>query len=417
MNKTYQASITIELNQKKVKNAKLVVVHPHTKQRGLLTSIFVDELGEGLYYYAAKAGQEYLEDFVHGLVEQFAKAIEGFGSRTRAALDAGGEAVALANALSADLQAVSGDKYGLWLDDLDRVRIGEEDVAFFTTISNALPDHAKLIICTRQMPQHPWRALLEAEGTVILSDYNIPDASKEDLPLLEVYALGAGNALINGEPILSWDGALPRNLFFFFVDRPLVTRDEVFATFWPDLSVKEATNVFHVTKRKISERLDHELTSYNSGFYIPSGQMKVHYDVVEFLQAIEDASTLDDDEAVKYYRRAIDLYRGGFLSGLNIEWAVERRYALKSSYAQALIALGRICKKQGKDEEALGYFLRALHETPEREDIHREVMKLYVKLGRPEDAKAQYQRLAAELKADLDILPSRESRELFESIG
>ena len=32
---------------------------------------------------------------------------------------------------------------------------------------------------------------------------------------------------VNGTPITNWDGALPRNLFFFFMDHPLVTRDEM----------------------------------------------------------------------------------------------------------------------------------------------------------------------------------------------
>ena len=79
-------------------------------------------------------------------------------------------------------------------------------------------------------------------------------------PQLEVYAFGRGHALVNGLPITNWDGALPRNLFFFFMDHPLVTRDEIFETFWPDLSVKEATNVFHVTKRKITERISMKIS-------------------------------------------------------------------------------------------------------------------------------------------------------------
>ncbi|MBN1287128.1 MAG: bacterial transcriptional activator domain-containing protein [Anaerolineae bacterium] len=378
--------------------------------------MFVDKFDKSLFYYTAKDGQDELTTYLRGMVGQFAEAIEGFGGKTRAALDASNhDPAALAHALAEDLTA-AGEHYGLWFDELDRMRIGEDNITFFQNLAAALPDGSQLILCTRQLPQRPWRDLLVAESTVILNDYDVPIESEEGKPLLEVYALGAGNALINGEAITSWDGALPRNLFFFFVDRPLVTRDEVFATFWPDLSVKEATNVFHVTKRKISERLDHELTSYNSGFYIPSGQMDVHYDAVEFLEAIEQASTLSDEEAFKNYRHALNLYRGDFLSGLDMDWAVERRQALKTSYAQALIALGRICKRQDRNEEALGYFLRALHETPEREDIHREVMALYVKLGRPTDAKAQYRRLAAELQADLGISPSRESRELYESI-
>jgi DNA-binding SARP family transcriptional activator len=415
MSASHQTDISFQLNKARAKGVRLVVIHPHTKHRGPLASIFVETFGDQLYYYAAQDGQNKLVDFVGGLVEQFAQAVDGFGAKTRAALDAkGDDAKALAKALVADMGA--GGKYALWLDELDRVRISDGFIAFFKAVGKALPDGGKLILCTRQLPHHPWQELLAEDDTVILNDYEHPIESEQDRPLLEVYALGAGNALINGEAITSWDGALPRNLFFFFVDRPLVTRDEVFATFWPDLSVKEATNVFHVTKRKISERLDHELTSYNSGFYIPSGQMKVHYDAVAFLESIEQASTLSDEEAIKRYHHAIDLYRGDFLSSLKMEWAAERRQALKGAYAQALIALGRIHKAEEKSVEALGYFLRALHETPEREDIHREVMSLYVALGRNEDAKAQYRRLEEELDAELGISPSRESRELFESI-
>jgi DNA-binding SARP family transcriptional activator len=64
----------------------------------------------------------------------------------------------------------------------------------------------------------------------------------------------------------------------------------------------------------------------------------------------------------------------------------------------------------------LGYFIRSLRETPEREDIHREIMSLYLKLGRKEDARAQYRNLVEMLRSNLGISPSRETQELFKLI-
>ncbi len=421
MSISYATDLGFQTHKERSKKTRLIVIHPHTKHRGPLTALFQEEFGKAFYYYAARPGQDKPEAFAKALVDWFAQVVEGFGAKTRAA--SGADVTALAQALVADFSALAGGRFGLWMDELDHIGVTKAFTGFLKALTEALPTGARLILSTRQLPHDPWMALFDATQAVVLHDFEHPPTLSEqaevseDMPALEVYALGAGNALIDGRPIISWDGALPRNLFFFFVDRPLVTRDEVFATFWPDLSVKEATNVFHVTKRKISERLNHELTSYNSGFYIPSGQMRVHYDATAFLEAIEQASTLPDSEAAKRYRYAIDLYRGDFLTGLKMEWAVERRQALKGAYAQALIALGRICKNQGRNEEALGYFLRALHETPEREDIHREVMSLYAQLGRGEDAMAQYRRLEEELQAQLSIAPSRESRELFEQIA
>src|SRR5215813_9930867 len=141
-------------------------------------------------------------------------------------------------------------------------------------------------------------------------------------PQLEVYSLGRGYALVNGQPITNWDGALPRNLFFYFMDRNLVTRREIFEVFWPDLSVKEATNVFHVTKRKISERIgmkiqpegNYELTQYSGGFYVPGDKLVRHYDVNDFQAAIERAMiTADEDEEERLLLQAVEYYKADYL--------------------------------------------------------------------------------------------------------
>src|SRR6185436_12766505 len=130
-------------------------------------------------------------------------------------------------------------------------------------------------------------------------------------PHLEVYGFSGGSVFMNGLPVESWDGPLPRNLFYYFVDHPMVTRDELFETFWPELPTKEATNVFHVTKRKISERLGFELTAYSGGFYRPSGQMAVHYDVRNF-ETLLGAVSFEDEELTEVppaWYSAIHLYR------------------------------------------------------------------------------------------------------------
>jgi len=205
----------------------------------------------------------------------------------------------------------------------------------------------------------------------------------------------------------------------------LVTRDDIFATFWPKLSIKEATNVFHVTKRKISERItmkvtgggDYELTQYASGFYMPSDRVIRHYDVSDFQEAVEQAAiSLDRREEEQLYRRAVDLYKASFLETVEMSWTVERRNHLRLLHAQALIGVGRICRDQNQPQEAIGFFTRSLKEIPEREDIHREVMKLYIALGMPEDARNQYRCLEQLLNERLGVAPSEETRKLLETI-
>jgi two-component SAPR family response regulator len=285
----------------------------------------------------------------------------------------------------------------------------------------------QITFSSRLLTYQPWYDMV-AQGTAVVlgTEFRRNDVmftvEETPKPQLEVYALGRGYALVNGQMITNWDGALPRNLFFFFMDHPLVTRDEIFQTFWPDLSVKEATNVFHVTKRKITERLSmkvsetgsYELTQYSSGFYMPSEKIVRHYDVSDFEDAVEKATmSTDEREEVALLMRAIDLYKAPFLQQIEMKWVAERRATLRQQYATALIGMGRIWKRRGDDQRTLGYFTRALKEMPEREDIHREVMNIYYKMGMNDDARAQYRRLEQILRETLNIGPSRETRELI----
>jgi len=302
---------------------------------------------------------------------------------------------------------------------------------FIRALVGALPDNVQIAFSSRLLTYQPWYDMVARGEAIVLGT----DQRKDDMmftveaqpkPQLEVYGFGRGHALANGMPITNWDGALPRNLFFFFMDHPLVTRDEIFETFWPDLSVKEATNVFHVTKRKITERIsmkitedgNYELTQYNSGFYMPSDKVVRHYDVGDFQEAVDKALVAGSEkEEVALLSRAIDIYKAPFLQTIEMKWVVERRETLRQLYAQALIGMARIYNRHNEDQRAIGFFTRALKETPEREDIHRQVMNLYLKLDMPDDALMQYRKLEQVLSDTLRIAPSRETRELYEQIS
>jgi len=360
---------------------------------------------------------------------EFGEALAHFGSNLNTALQQD-EPAAYGEALAADLAAHSDHPIVLFIDELDRMPLDDAMREFVRALVASLPGHVQLAVSSRLLTYAPWydfvqQGIASVMGTEFRSDNGMFTLDENPRPQLEVYSLGRGYAIVNGRHITNWDGALPRNLFFYFMDHPLVTRDEIFETFWPDLSVKEATNVFHVTKRKISERIsmqvmdgkNYELTQYSGGFYMPSEKVIRHYDVAYFQDAIERSMTaMKDEEEEHLLMQAIDLYRAPFLQTVDMRWANDRRDHLRQLYAQALISMGRIHKRRENREHALGFFVRALKETPEREDIHREVMNLYLQLGMVADARMQYQTLERILRDTLGIGPSRETRELFDTI-
>lgn len=310
--------------------------------------------------------------------------------------------------------------FTLVIDAYDRTRAEDVD-KFILEVADNLNANHRIVVRSRTLPSgllnhngSHFRAMIPYSPDKLLVDYTSTPANHN---ILEVRSLGPGRALIDGRSMEKWDGLLPKCLFFYMVDRAMTTRNDIFETFWPNLKKHEATNVFHVTKRKISEILGQDLTTYGSGFYRIADNIEVFYDVVTFQEAVQNAAVLDDDEeAIAMYQDAIRLYRGPFLSTIALDWVVKRRDELESVYVDALCGLAEIYQNHNHLEKALGFFQRASAISPQREDIVRDIMQLHIELKQPSLAHQVYDRLRKELKTALKVEPSPETQKLAQQI-
>jgi DNA-binding SARP family transcriptional activator len=290
-----------------------------------------------------------------------------------------------------------------------------------TTTIPALGSNQRIIMIGRNLPYALIKrfspdhrvALLPVDEPRMLLDY-AKHANSENI--LEVRALGQGTAYVNGNLIEKWEGVLPRALFFYFIDKAMTRREEIFKTFWPNLSVQDATNVFHVTKRKISSLTGMKLMVFGGGFYHISPEINLHYDVANFREAVQRASVPDEPNAEELYQIAVDLYRDDFLSNLSHDWVIRRRDEMRRTYTEALIGLARINRARQDLPSALGFYQRASASAPVREDLVRDIMTLNNQLGYPERALEAYEDLKKRLKQSLGVSPDRQTEELAERI-
>lgn len=413
------AEISFEEFARQIGGKPIAIVYPRHRGRSALVAMFLQHYGPNVLYYSLGARETTLEAWLGRLAD--APAFPGtFGEQLRAALRARAKPEELAAALGADLAGVTNGATMLLLDAFDHLNPSKAIDRFFRALPDELPKDMQIVINSRLLRVQPWNDLVLAGQVVVVGADNAVGGSiygdAEKRSQLEVFALSGGHVYADGRPVTSWDGSLPRHLFYFFVDHLMVTRDEIFEVFWPKMSVKEATNVFHVTKRKISERLSFELTNYASGFYIPSPRVQVHYDVRVFETAVHDAIE-NEDSAPANWALAVQTYRSHFLPAINTPWVQARRDELQNKYAQALIGLGRYYRREGQLDMAQGYLLRALREKPDWEDVHRDVMAIYAAQGRRADAAAQYRQLERTLRSMFGIQPSRETRALYDEIS
>jgi DNA-binding SARP family transcriptional activator len=319
-------------------------------------------------------------------------------------------------------QAVAVEQVGVVIiDEADRVS-DDLIIAFVGHLLQRMHPHSRIVVYARQLPTRliahtlwqKWICVFNPEPMFENDDPDEGDAAREHL---RVFAFGHGRAMLEEKTIVNWGGALPQSLFFFMIDRQLVARYDVFNIFWPAMSTQAATNVFHVTKRKISDVLGFELTRYGGGFYRLSPLIRLSYDVSRFLDIIAQAEQAPPGMAIRMLRYAVHMYRSGYLSTIDAEWAKLRRHQLEVAYIDALVQLARLLIDQGDDTAALGSLLRALHFQVYREDIALMAMQLYMRLNMNADALSLYERVRDELKATLGVKPNAALMQLAQTLG
>lgn len=245
--------------------------------------------------------------------------------------------------------------------------------------------------------------------------------------VIEVGAFGLPLVKIGGK-LVHWE-PLPLQLFMFLVDKEAATRDMIFEAIWPALGVKAATNVFHVTKRKVEltlrEAAGHELPDlieYDQGWYwLPDWSalpkpivrdIKVRYNVRKFeedlIQYREDASTPLED-----WQELLSLVETGeFLPLFNSEWVIDRRVELKRLSAEAYVHAAHAARKKRNLTLEMQWLERAYQQHPAREDVHRELLRCYAQVS-SQTVHSFYREIKGVLAPQS---PSKETRKLYTTL-
>lgn len=398
---------------------RLLLIHPSSRYRTLLIAALIEDPPAPLYYYSLGIGDVNLSQFLTSLTHDLADQSPVFGRHlNRARNEDPGDLARLADALAADLDELSTDDYLLIIDEYDRADDIPEIHTFLEHLLERLPPQTHLLINSRTLPRLPWVALVAKHQAVVLKDSRLLTSgfyseSVIENPNVEVYALGPGYVMVNGQHVTTWEGHLPRLLFFFALDRPMVTRSDICQAFWPELPLDQAVNVFHVTKRRLHKALGFDVLVHEGGHYRVNPALNLQYDVLEFVGNLVEARTTEGAEAAQHWQYAIDLYRGDYLQGHDDPWIVARRGDFQEGYLEALTELAYLRQREGQEEVALGLFLRAVSEAPNREDLHREVIRLYGRLGRRGEAAEHYRRLEEDFRNRYGISPSPETQETY----
>ncbi len=419
LNRSYQSFKT------HAADARIILLHPRSRYRSVLVAQLVNSPDNTVFYYALGPDDISVESFVAGITHDIANQQPMFGRHVNLlppdaySKDQDSRAT-LVETFSRDIGELSDKPFYLVLDEYDRSDSADDVQMFIEQLVAHLPDHCRLVINSRTLPRLPWVSMVARKRAVLLEDdhiiqdnfYDVPTEGKQNL---EIYALGPGFVLLNGQMIDTWEGHLPRLLFFFALDRPVITRSEICEAFWPDLDTDQAVNVFHVTKRRLHKALDIDVLVHEEGYYRVNPELGIGYDVSDFVRYVMQGRDPNNPDRMTAWQRAIDVYRGPFLQGHGDGWIADRRRDFQAGYLEALMPMAKARLDEGREEHALSLYQRALLEDTSHEGLHREIMRLYTKLGRRSEAAAHFQRYAEDLKRQ-DRQPNPETKSLYDEI-
>ena len=410
--------------QSNAADARVVLLHATSRYRTALLSRLLSDPELRVYYYALSTNDVDVRSFLAGFTHDLAEQIPAFGAHVnQTGLDAG-DPDALLDAFIADLDELSEAPYLLILDEFDRADIADDLQSFLESVVEKMPPQCRLVISGRGLPRLPWMSLIAQRKAIMLRDTEIIsrdfyENQATGAPRLVVTGLGPGHVLLDGQTVDTWEGHLPRLLFFFGLERPFVTRSEICQAFWPELNNDQAVNVFHVTKRRLHKALDTlglDVLVHESSYYRINPDLNIHYDIVEFVGALVDGRHAKDAATrLAAWQRAIDLHQRPFLQGHNEAWIVRRRLEYQMGYIEALVGMAAARQEENRPEHALALLQRAINEDQSRQDIHRRIMLLYSDLGRRSEAASHYQRLL-ELLDDLELELEPETQALYSEL-
>jgi predicted ATPase/two-component SAPR family response regulator len=213
-----------------------------------------------------------------------------------------------------------------------------------------------------------------------------------------------------------WGYAKPRELMFLLVSSPPMTKDQIAAALWPDLSRQQLGNALHTALRELRRALgDPGWVVYANGHYRFDRSRQHECDVTEFEDALLAARRARPAEAaLPELQRAIGAYGGDFLDGMSAgEWALVRRDELRRAFESALLAAGRMQNTAGRYQAAAALFRRAVAHEPLNETAHRELMSCWARLGETARAVRHYEELTELLREQVGVPPAPETTALY----
>lgn len=243
---------------------------------------------------------------------------------------------------------------------------------------------------------------------------------------LEIRLFGVFQIDRDGRSLLRSSSRRVRDLFCYLLlnrDQPQA-REQVAGILWGDLDDRRARNCLNTALWRLQTALS-ESASGTPYLTVDAQRMRVNLasdiwiDVVEFEARCAWAAQTPPDnpeQRAAFYRQAVELYTGDLLVDCFEDWCIIEREHLQHLYLHALGWLLGWHSSTGQLDQAIDCGRRILAIDPLREEVHRDLIQLYLDAGQRAAALRQYRACESAIRRELGVEPMPETRALLQGI-
>ena len=242
---------------------------------------------------------------------------------------------------------------------------------------------------------------------------------------VKIYTLGRFGLVRDGKPVRFAGKAQEKPLALIKVLIALggreVHEEQIADALWPEADGDKAYNSFKTTLWRLRKLIGFSDVIQVSDKKLTLDAKYCWTDVWAFERILrradtlwqEELSTNDMTEAVSLVQKALDFYKGPFLTAeTNASWAISLRERLQNWFLRTVNRLCKLWQANGQHEKAIECFQRSLEVDDLAEDLYQQMMTCYSVMGRRADGLSLYERYKTTLHAKLGAEPSLETETL-----
>jgi DNA-binding SARP family transcriptional activator len=200
-------------------------------------------------------------------------------------------------------------------------------------------------------------------------------------------------------------------LAYLAVQRRPISRDELLEALWPGDDPRRSAARFYQAASEARRLLGDAFVRARDTYNLDPEHLRIDLDELDRLR--EQAHGADEEHEPALLERALELFRGEPLTGIDAIWADSEQRRLTSLRLNLLERVGRLRLDSGDAVSALEMADEAASLDGSNEHIVQLAIQAEAALGRRDAVAARYERLCRDLDERFGLEPSRETKSLY----